>query len=1319
MAYSKARRLADLIRSDGTIDTTKILDATIAAADIANDAITADKIVDNIALPGNITTSGTLAPVGVLTANAGLVVDNITIDGTQIDLSSGDLTLDVAGNINLDADGGSIFFKDAGTEFFKVRKVGTTHVQLYSAQNNVDIKFEGVDDGVGFAALTLDMSDAGTASFNHDVNVAGDLAVTGAVAITGGISGNPTTTTQSASDNTTKIATTAYVTTAVSNLVDGAPSTLNTLNEIAAALNDDAALNTTLTNSIATKAPLANPTFTGIVVAPDLTVGATSDSNALIQMLANPTNGKNTIHFGDATSGNASYTGFIEYAHATNKFTIGTNGGAERFSIDSTGKVRIGATLTSNHLLNIQTASTSGLAQMEFRNTAAGTQIGMPANTNALIFKVADNERMRITGPAAAEDRVGIGGDPTARLHLIGNSDVSDEDVMLKIQDNDSSAGSKLPAIGFYGGTTLQGRIRGSDSGMFISASANNNDDLTILSSGNVGIGISNPTDPLVVKSSGSIGGGATNANSYFTVTDGTYGLYHDPNEIFSDIDGVFHIGANHSNGALRFQTGGTATRMDIDSNGNVVIADGDLYLGAGSGQTFIEIAAGTTNAKTWRIYNGISWNPDALLIYNHTNDATALTIEPGKLGVGRGASSLTQNFEVSGTGLFTGIVAINKAINGSVGLSVGSDASSATSYGLEVCNSSSNTRFLVDGLGSQRFYGSDNSETARFTNGKLGIGTNDPQDTLHVVTNSSTTNDTVDVLRIEANSSGTPATGFGPVIEFRGERGSASADSMGRIGFVADTMTSSRIDGAFVVETAIDGTFHERMRIASGGALELGSHLTINNPGSDRKLSFLRTGGKQFSLEHDSAGFYFWNVTDSSVHTRFTNAGFVGINESNPSRTLHVNGPDGSTNLSEGNSRTALFLDNAGATYQNFASANNANAGIFFSDTDANNRGAVLYKHGSDALAFTTAAVERMEIDSAGDMQHQITADWNTGYSGTSDTFATERRDMMSAIYRLGSFVYAPGAYSNGNYYNGFGIESSGDERFVQFKIRLVNASQLYCESQIGNSADGTSRTHAIDYSFNDYDWTQLASGTNGAGTSTQDGTINFKANSGANSRTTTFTGTVHVRFTLEGGSSGHTTLIGLTRTIFRATADSMDFEGMGGEGHGPVEGGMWTLANASTIVSANQGFVNLNWHGKGHQNFDIFETIGSGNYGVKIKKAGRVQVMLDQDIITTGSTGYFYTRIYRSPSNHANNAIMAYSLGTSTNGQWDMARNQAIFDVEAGDIIQFFIGCASITSLDQGSWSQYSIQWFDVHRTGRQGRISTYLPNAHAENF
>ena len=72
-----------------------------------------------------------------------------------------------------------------------------------------------------------------------------------------------TATTQAASDNSTKLATTAYVTTALANLVDSSPSSLNTLNELAAALNDDASFSTTVTNSIATKLPLAGGTLTG------------------------------------------------------------------------------------------------------------------------------------------------------------------------------------------------------------------------------------------------------------------------------------------------------------------------------------------------------------------------------------------------------------------------------------------------------------------------------------------------------------------------------------------------------------------------------------------------------------------------------------------------------------------------------------------------------------------------------------------------------------------------------------------------------------------------------------------------------------------------------------------------------------------------------------------------------------------------------------------------------------------------------------------------------------------------------------------------
>ena len=86
--------------------------------------------------------------------------------------------------------------------------------------------------------------------------------------------------TASAGDNDTTVASTAFVSTAVSNLVDSSPDALNTLNELAAALGDDANFSTTVTNSIATKLPLAGGTMTGnIAHASDFTLDVGGDIN--------------------------------------------------------------------------------------------------------------------------------------------------------------------------------------------------------------------------------------------------------------------------------------------------------------------------------------------------------------------------------------------------------------------------------------------------------------------------------------------------------------------------------------------------------------------------------------------------------------------------------------------------------------------------------------------------------------------------------------------------------------------------------------------------------------------------------------------------------------------------------------------------------------------------------------------------------------------------------------------------------------------------------------------------------------------------------
>jgi hypothetical protein len=88
--------------------------------------------------------------------------------GDKISNASGDFTLDVAGDIILDADGAQLRFKDAGTEIGVISN-SSNDLQIVSSVSDADMIFRGNDGGTPFNALTLDMSDAGTATFNHDI----------------------------------------------------------------------------------------------------------------------------------------------------------------------------------------------------------------------------------------------------------------------------------------------------------------------------------------------------------------------------------------------------------------------------------------------------------------------------------------------------------------------------------------------------------------------------------------------------------------------------------------------------------------------------------------------------------------------------------------------------------------------------------------------------------------------------------------------------------------------------------------------------------------------------------------------------------------------------------------------------------------------------------------------------------------------------------------------------------------------------------------------------------------------------------------------
>jgi trimeric autotransporter adhesin len=81
------------------------------------------------------------------------------------------------------------------------------------------------------------------------------------------LSGNPTCVTQLNTDNSTRVANTAYVHTAIGDLVNGSAETLDTLAEIANAINDDVNFSTTMTNLIGTK--LTTSTYTSETLTQD------------------------------------------------------------------------------------------------------------------------------------------------------------------------------------------------------------------------------------------------------------------------------------------------------------------------------------------------------------------------------------------------------------------------------------------------------------------------------------------------------------------------------------------------------------------------------------------------------------------------------------------------------------------------------------------------------------------------------------------------------------------------------------------------------------------------------------------------------------------------------------------------------------------------------------------------------------------------------------------------------------------------------------------------------------------------------------------
>ena len=145
-AWTASPSVTDLTIGGGCITLSAATDIDLLdnnASALSFDATGKTGIIDIVTTncSEGVTMSGTLGVTGVLTANAGVVVDNFTLDGTELDLSTGDFTLDVAGDIEVNADGGCINFKDASLALAAIVNTSCVgELRLHEAANYIGLK---------------------------------------------------------------------------------------------------------------------------------------------------------------------------------------------------------------------------------------------------------------------------------------------------------------------------------------------------------------------------------------------------------------------------------------------------------------------------------------------------------------------------------------------------------------------------------------------------------------------------------------------------------------------------------------------------------------------------------------------------------------------------------------------------------------------------------------------------------------------------------------------------------------------------------------------------------------------------------------------------------------------------------------------------------------------------------------------------------------------------------------------------------------------------------------------------------------------------
>jgi hypothetical protein len=615
-------------------------------------------ISDDLTVTDDMTVGGTLGVTGVVTANAGVVVDNITIDGTEIDLSSGDLTIDVAGDIILDADGGNVTFKDGGTAIGDLVNSSSDFV-IESKVQDKDIIFKGDDGGSGITALTLDMSAAGAATFNSTVTATG-TSVFASLDISGDIDVDGTTNLDVVDiDGAVDMASTLQVDGAITSSSAATITTADNNPQMTLVSTDaDANVGPVLklyrnSSSPADDDLLGRIQFTGEddagnentfarinVIATDVSNGSEDARMEFAPAVADDFTPTMSLTSGNVGIGTTSPTSLLHLSASSypkitlndetgvdRAFSVGTSnetftirnetGSTDSFVIDNSNNVGIG-TASPDYALHVTGSGDTVIAATAGASSIAGLNLGNSTNkadggirydnsSDALIFRASNAEKMRID----SSGKVGIGTtSPSGVLHVTG----SGNELYLERSSHD------IMALGIGTVNSQKGLHITNATDTVVPVSLHENAPaatLVIDASGNLGIGTT-PDRELHLKGAtprfrieDSDGGYSeiSGSGAHLTLSaDG--GDSQDSSRMAFEVDGTerarilsgghFLMGTttNQGVGGISFQE--TATGVNIQQNMDGTSGGAELYVFRRNSTQIGSINQSSTNAVTY-----------------------------------------------------------------------------------------------------------------------------------------------------------------------------------------------------------------------------------------------------------------------------------------------------------------------------------------------------------------------------------------------------------------------------------------------------------------------------------------------------------------------------------------------------------------------------------------------------------------------------------------------------------------------------------------------------------------------------------------------